>query len=231
MESSLEPNGVRTTVITPTTGTPWLSEAIRSVQAQDKPCKHLVVIDGREYAVKAERILGDLDFMGDVIVLPENTGRMYQGVPSWNGHRIYSAIPKLVNTEYVSFLDEDNWYEPHFVRTVETIAEEGEWDVVTCRRHLWHDGTHLGVDDFESVGKNRFGYILWDTNTLFFRTFVYCQSLATGFFNSREADRKVSELIMRTIGKHRDLQQPLVNYRVRAKLLPFFLPNLRAREG
>lgn len=229
MNSKLASNSVRTTVITPTTGTRWLGEAIRSVQIQERQCRHLVVVDGREHAAKAERILGDLDFMGDVIVLPENTGRMYQGERVWNGHRIYSAVPKLVNTEYVSFLDEDNWYEPHFVRAVETIAEEGEWDMVTCRRHLWHDGTYLGVDDFESVGKNRFGYILYDTNTLFFRTFVYCQSLATGFYRATKADRKVSELIVQTIGKHRDLQQPLVNYRVRAERLPFFLQNLRER--
>ena len=212
---------MKTTVITPTIGTERLRNAIISVQNQSVRCKHLVVIDGAKHESVTRAILKDTGFYGDVIVLPENTGGEWKGY-KWNGHRIYAGIPAIVNTDYISFLDEDNWYQPGFVETM----ERQEKFIVTCRRNIYSiNDEYIGMDNFESIGQNDFGYKLHDTNTLFFNTMLYCANIAKSFYHPLEADKNVSEMIYRLNTDHIHIPKALVNYRCPERLKNFFLLN------
>ena len=104
------------TVITPSVGSPKLLDAIESVKNQTYKCKHLVVIDGFEYQQKLwDMKSGETKYEVDFVVTPENTG-MTGG--NFYGHRIYAAYPHLINSDYILFLDEDNWYEPDHVASL-----------------------------------------------------------------------------------------------------------------
>lgn len=209
---------MKTTVITPTIGTQRLRDAIVSVQEQSVRCNHLVVVDGAQYESNVRAIFHDTKFYGDVIVLPENTGGRWNGY-RWNGHRIYAGIPAIVNTEFISFLDEDNWYKPRFVETMEAADKP----IVTCRRNIYsHDDLYIGVDNFESIGKTGFGYFLHDTNTLFFDTMTYNANIAQSFYYPLGADKNVAERIHQLKAYHTHIETPLVNYRAPERLTEFF---------
>lgn len=146
------------TVITPTIGKPELSKAIESVKAQTYPCRHLVVIDGADHWNKANNICNnfrgidysDTDQKAFIqCVTPENTG-----ANGFYGHRIYAAYPHLINSDYVLFLDEDNWYEPNHVETlIETIEKKQLDFAYSLRRIAGKDGEYLLDDNCESLGK------------------------------------------------------------------------------
>ena len=89
------------TVITPTTGAPYLKQALESVKSQTyENIQHLVVVDGNH--PKAHVMLQEYPDV-DVIELPYPTG-----TDRYNGHRIYGAATYLCRGDYVCFLDEDN---------------------------------------------------------------------------------------------------------------------------
>lgn len=147
------------TVITPTVGSPKLADAVESVQRQTYGnLEHVLVVDGAlEYGYKAREIVEDV---GDrnpglttrhirFIDLPYNTG-----ANGFNGQRIYASIPHLVNSDYVFFLDEDNWYEPdHVASLVETI-ENSKLDWAYSFRKIYSaDKKYLADDNCESLGR------------------------------------------------------------------------------
>ena len=111
------------TIITPTIGSPKLIDAVNSVSKQTYGnIKHLIVVDGREYAAPVFEQLGQPDRQGTkVVITPENTGKTGG---NFYGHRIYAAYPHLLNSDYILFLDEDNWYEPDHVESLVSLAEE-----------------------------------------------------------------------------------------------------------
>ena len=203
------------TVITATTGRDELYDAVKSVQGQD--CKHLLVIDGEKYTEKTVRIMSKSGFKGDLIILPENTG--FDG---YLCHRIYSAIPTLVNTQYVSFLDEDNWYEPDYVeKMIESIIGR---NIATCRRNVYtEEKEFICVDNFESIGWNG-KYHLHDTNTMMFDRELWVNEFAVEMYGKWVNDRYVSNKIYMSLQPYPSihLSNPLVNYRSPERLYNFF---------
>jgi len=138
------------TVITPTIGSPKLKDAIESVANQTYKCKHLIVCDGPEHFDKVYPLAvgGAIQFC----VTPENTGKV--GEQSFYGHRIYAAYPHLVNSDYILFLDEDNWYQPdHVASLIETI-ETQNLDFAYSLRQIYNTNKeYLCDDNCESLGK------------------------------------------------------------------------------
>lgn len=135
------------TVITPTIGSPKLKDAIESVAKQTYKCKHLIVIDGPEYFDVAMKnaTSGNAQF----ICSPENTG-----ANGFNGQRIYAAYPHLVNSDYIAFLDEDNWFEPDHIETLVKTIESKDLDFAYSLRKIHSPtGQYLCNDECESLGK------------------------------------------------------------------------------
>jgi glycosyltransferase involved in cell wall biosynthesis len=141
------------TVITPTIGSPKLLDAVESIKAQTyKHINHLIVIDGPEYASTVYGILPldrnrrDDKNINDVIA-PYNTGS-----DGFYGHRIYAAYPHLVNSDYIFFLDEDNWYAPDHVESLVKVLEQNDF-AYSLRQIYDENKNYLCDDNCESLGK------------------------------------------------------------------------------
>lgn len=139
------------TVVTPTIGTPFLAQAIASVQTQTYPLlEHVLVADGPMYRERVRAMLpSNPAHPVSVFELPHNTG-----AGGFNGHRIYGAMPQLVNGRFVAFLDEDNWFEPEHVATLmEQITVGGLSWAYALRRIVDLDDRVVANDDCESLGQ------------------------------------------------------------------------------
>ena len=148
MQLVIEESPKTVTVITPTIGSPKLKDAIESVKNQTYKCKHLVVIDGPEYRPS----FFDVMSTGvNVVSSPENTGKTGG---NFYGHRIYAAYPHLINSDYILFLDEDNWYESNHVATLIETIEKKNLDFAYSLRQIYDNGRHFRCNDnCESLGK------------------------------------------------------------------------------
>lgn len=138
------------TVITPTIGGPELVDALISVAEQDYEGEvtHLVVVDGRKYLSAVAAAIEVSGTNPTLLVLPENTG--FDG---WNGHRIYASIPVLVNTDYISFLDQDNWYLPNHLSSNIKVIEENNIRLSYSLRSIYSKTKeYLCDDNCESLG-------------------------------------------------------------------------------
>jgi Glycosyl transferase family 2 len=136
----------KVTVITPTTGSHYLKQNVESVATQTyENVEHLVVIDGKEFNSKAMPSL--VLSSATVMMLPHNTGHS-----QYNGHRIYGAVPYLVDSDYVMFLDEDNYIDPTHVETLVKVCETNDW-AFSLRKIIDKDSNFVCLDDCENLGK------------------------------------------------------------------------------
>lgn len=163
-------------VITPTTGSSELVQAIKSVQAQTLNVDHLIVVDGIEHSDKFNSLLSlnNLDNKNiSKLYLPFNTGGN-----GFYGHRIMAAVGHLINHEYVLFLDQDNWFDNNHVETlVELIKTKNCGWVHSLRKITDKEGNFICNDNCESLGK----YPAWTSDNVFHvDTSSYC--FKTSFF-------------------------------------------------
>ena len=138
-------------VITATTGHPNLAKCIQSVQEQSYALiEHLVAVDGPEHEAKVDAVLNALPERHGlkVIRLPHATGK-----GTWNGHRIYGAMPLVMLTDYVCWLDEDNWFDEEHVEDLVRAATSstGGWGF-SLRKIVDTEGNFITLDQCESLG-------------------------------------------------------------------------------
>jgi GT2 family glycosyltransferase len=156
MKLVIEDTPKTVTVITPTIGSPKLLDAIASVATQTYKCKHLIVIDGPDFVDEVMSIINIANMMDpkpniQVIISPENTGKTGG---NFYGHRIYAAYPHLINSDYILFLDEDNWYDPNHVQSLIETIESKNLDFSFSLRKIFNpERTYLLDDNCESLGK------------------------------------------------------------------------------
>jgi glycosyltransferase involved in cell wall biosynthesis len=130
-------------IIVPTCGRPELERALRSVEKQSLDAtniKVLLIVDGVEYLEPVDKILDKgFELRISKFVLPYNCA-------SYGGPARAAAV-MLAQTEWVTFLDDDNWWEPdHLSKALNTAALfEVDWIVATRVIHT-SDGQQLAVD-------------------------------------------------------------------------------------
>jgi glycosyltransferase involved in cell wall biosynthesis len=161
-------------VITATTGSPRLAEAVASVAAQTYrggPIEHWIVVDGHEFEKGARQYAAN----ATVVVLPRNTGGPAAG--NYVCHRIYAAAPWLVDTTYVCFLDEDNAFAPdHIAGLVEAVETLKTTWAHSLRTIVDADGRPICVDACESLAGIRHSVLHTDD----FLVDTNCYLLPTG---------------------------------------------------
>lgn len=137
------------TIVIATTGAAVMEHALRSALAQDNPgTRTWLVVDGPEYQQAASDIC-QRNPGASMLVLPENTG-----ANGFYGHRIYAAVGHLINTDYICFLDQDNWMEPTHVSSLIGAIESNNWHWAHSLRKIHdRDGNYLCLDDCESLGR------------------------------------------------------------------------------
>ena len=133
------------TIITATTGSPYLRKNLESVASQTYgDVQHLVFVDGKEHLYKVEMQLEGIN--ADVIVLPYPTG-----IEQYNGHKMYAAGTYFAKGDYVGYLDEDNWLEPNHIESLMEVADENSF-ACSLRKIVNSDGKFICNDDCESLG-------------------------------------------------------------------------------
>jgi GT2 family glycosyltransferase len=218
-------------VITPTTGKDTVFKAIESVDQQTIKTEHLIVADGEDAmfdlmdkASERNQKYGYEDFdRGEckVITLPENVGGN-----GWYGHRVYAAMPLMVNADYILFLDEDNWFEPNHVETM--IAKIKSKDLMwsySLRRIVDESGQYVFDDDCESLGRNPTYYDhtlnFVDTNCYCFKR-EYLVSVAHHFYGQWGADRPFYKAASTKLPSFGCTGEATVNYRAPEHLMKMF---------
>lgn len=141
------------TVIIPTIGKPEHKDAVYSA-LQSRDSKNDVtpwlILDKPELRIVMEtgwKTFLNFDSM-KLLVLPENTG-----ANGYYGHRIYAACSYLVNSDYIMYLDEDNWYENGHVDSMVECLEETKSDWVYSLRNIYEGDNFICQDNCESLGK------------------------------------------------------------------------------
>lgn len=190
-------------VITPCTGTPELERCIRSVARQSVPCMHLIVADGSQCHKAVCTVVSKLRAQGvlvhdnhRLIQLPYNTG-----ANGMNGHRIYAAMPWLLECDWVALLDEDNFYDSdHIEGLLDAAREQGTQWAHSLRKVCADSGQVLVEDKCESLGLlhqcwDR-GEHFCDTSTLLMRRQLAC-ALSPLWDCPVVADRRVSAELVR----------------------------------
>ena len=160
------------TVIIPTTGSPEVKLAVESVLNQSHPTTCYIVIDGDENVEKTLEVLDSTvnDERVKICSLPINVG-----AKGFYGHRVYAAFTHLIDTEYVGYLDQDNWlYRSHVENCIKTInARNLDW-CYSLRQIYNKQGKMVAFDDCESLGiwPTYHGQHHIDTNCYFIKTDV-----------------------------------------------------------
>lgn len=211
-------------VIIATIGKESLRRAVESVLNQTyKNVRCLVVVDGPRFmwdAMHLASVEGHTDSSRvNIVTLPQNTGA--------NGyvcHRIYGAMPMLVNQDYIFYLDDDNWYDPDHVKNCIDACETNQLDWCYAMRNVYKDGEFLCRDECESVGM----WPVWynpnhshiDTNCYCIRREVAVQ-MAPHWHESRydkdgkvqaSVDTKICEIMKRKHPKFAMVPKFTVNY-------------------
>ena len=142
------------TIITPTIGHERLAQCIESVSKQTyKNIKHLLVIDGPQNYQRVIDTFHEANRTGaaeyvQLATLAENTGG-----GGFYGHRVYAAFPHLVNTDYVAFLDEDNWIADNHIESLVATIEKKDIDWAHSLRKVYVEDKFLADDCCEAIGR------------------------------------------------------------------------------
>ena len=219
---------MKVSVITATTGNPFLAECIESVRAQTyKDVEHIVVVDGEERWENTRRLLASISFprngQGEtdefVTVLPYATGKN-----RYNGHRVYGAATYFADGDFHIWLDDDNALEPtHIEKLVKLVQEKNlDW-AFSLRKIIDKDSNVLCEDNCESLG-------LWpsvlhekdyfvDVNCYFVRKELAVQMSPVWYRKFREPgqmeiDRAIAHVLMNNNLKFDCTRDYTVKYRV-----------------
>lgn len=201
---------MKATVIIPTTGAPTLRQAIVSVLAQTVASQCYVVVDGRGNYDRTDLIVQEFDKKINVAYLPENVG-----ANGFYGHRVYAAFTHLVNTEYLCYLDQDNWFEPeHIEHCLSTIdRKQLQWSY--SLRNIYNGERFACQDNCESLGryKSYHGVNHIDTNSYFLRRELVLQ-LASVWHGGWGQDRVFYSVIKDMLPRYDCTGHYTLNYRV-----------------
>jgi hypothetical protein len=208
------------TVVTATVGHPHLGRALQSVCDQTYAnVRHWVVLDGPEVANDALPVCGRIwshahARTATTLVLPERTG-----MDGWCSHRIYSAIPTLVSSEFVCFLDQDNWFEPEHVEELVAAARSSSDSVAYSLRSI-HDPVKGFVcrDECQSLGPlapsfDTPGEYHIDSNCWLLPTRL-AWKFSTGWLQKYQGDRRFARAIIAACPGLRCTHRYSVNYTV-----------------
>ena len=211
---------MKVVVITPTTGKNTVHRAIQSVKDQivDPTVKitHWIINDGNP----------DFSCGGDVVInLPENTGRA-DGI-LWNGQRIYSGIPFMVNADFVFFLDEDNWFDETHINQMVSLCESQNLDWCYSLRKIYNkEGQYVCNDNIESLGKLRTDEDTFvDMNCYCVRGDLLPQVSPALYHGGWGEDRAFYNALKEVLPKFECTMYYSVNYTAPDRLLNMFLNN------
>lgn len=205
------------TVIIPTTDSPDMVDAIESVLDQTYDTQCYVVSDGPQFQNATAKFLKYIEGRKSikdrikVCNLPINVG-----ANGFYGHRVYAAFTHLVDTEYVMWLDQDNWLQPNHVESCINTIKSKELDWCYSLRNVYNKkGEFVCHDDCESLGKwqTYHGINHIDTNSYCLKTEIAVK-LASAWHGGWGQDRVFLGAVSHHFPKWDCTKEYTVNYRV-----------------
>jgi hypothetical protein len=209
------------TVITPTTGKESLNRLIESVDLQGKDrVFHLLLWDNkRDSSVNPESFNG---VNRHSLVAPNGSGRNNDAPGS-----ILRAVGlMLARTPWVTFADDDVWWECNHLDEIEPLMHSHNWLSVLRRIYKPPNGELIGIDRFESVGDDvcrKVPYEMCDGNTMIFKR-EFGVGAAYLFRETTEYndDRLLYAFLKQYAGPRGKTNQASVNQICPDKLINFF---------
>ncbi|AWX13217.1 hypothetical protein CEP49_00975 [Mergibacter septicus] len=207
------------TVIIPTTGAVELEQAVSSVLTQTYPTHCYLVCDGAEY-VSPKGIEKVLEKYANnkyfhFCCLPINVG-----ANGFYGHRIYAAFSHLIQTKYLAYLDQDNWFEPNHIQDCINSLEHhnADWGYA-LRNIVLSDGRFVCRDDCQSLGawQNFYGENMVDTNAYFLKTEIAIR-VASNWHGGWGQDRHFFNILSQYFPNHICTHKYSVNYRLSGRV-------------
>jgi len=203
------------TVIIPTTGAATVYDAIESVLDQTYDTKCYIVCDGPNFVHAVRNHIKVFETHPNykkilVCNLPLNVG-----ANGFYGHRVYAAFTHLIDTDYVLYLDQDNWFKPNHVESCIKTIREKKLDWCYSLRDIYEDITFICHDDCESLGKwqTYHGVNHIDTNSYCLKTEIAIK-LASAWHGGWGQDRVFFQTVSQYFPKFDCTNEYTANYRV-----------------
>lgn len=203
------------TIVITTIGDPALAQAIEAALSQDHPnTKVWVVINGKEYEHRVTPILAMFkDERLSSWTVPENIG-----YDMLFGCRLLAASCYLVDTDYLLFLNNDDWMDSDHVSSLIKSIEHNGWDWgYSLRKIIDKDGSFLFNDDCESLGKwsafNRAGTHHVDLSCFCLKTTI-APSVAHSLYFRQYHDRTLLTCLMQSYPNFGTSGLYTLNYRL-----------------
>lgn len=211
------------TVITPTSGRPNLLKLIESIRLQNNSNEiyHIILWDDFRQNETISEKPEDLNNENTLsIYVPGNIGEFY-------GSHLRAIGLMLAQTPWVTFADDDVWWEPNHYDNLKEIIDGGyEWGGV--RRIIWNPYTKekIGVDNFESVGDSasrKVPYEMLDGNTMIFkREYGVYASPIYREITTYDDDRRMYSYLKESSESYKILDVPTINQICPNKLVNMF---------
>jgi len=211
------------TVITPTSGRTSLNKLIESIRSQNnsEEIYHIILWD--DFRHDSDINKKPEEFNNDYILsiyVPGDLGNPY-------GSHLRAVGLMLAQTPWVTFADDDVWWEPNHYETLNIIINGGyEWGGV--RRNIWnpYNNTRIGVDNFESVGDSptrKVPYEMLDGNTMIFkREYGVYASPVYREIETYDDDRRMYNYLKECSNSYKLLETPTINQVCPNKLVNMF---------
>lgn len=213
------------TVITPTTGKRSLQTLITSIDNQENAMSvvHLLLWDDvrDDHAGPPETYHSHNRHS---LVLPPGTGRNGQAP----GSQLRAIGLMVARTPWVTFADDDVWWETHHMQALQDGARGLHW--CTTLRTIWgSDGKRIGVDRFESVGDDptrRISFEMVDNNCMMFRRELGVAAARLYRETSEyDDDRLMYHFLKRNAGTRGRTGKPTINHICPEELVDYFKTN------
>jgi len=208
------------TVITPTTGKLSLKKLKESLRTQKVPYIHILLWDD----VRDEKADRPETYQDEATLSICLRGRMVQGRAAGSALRAVGLM--AANTEYVTFADDDVWFDDNHLSSLAEAISGKNW-VFSLRKIYSPAGEYIGIDRFESIGdETKLPYQLVDNNSNMFRR-QYGVSAAQFYRETKEYndDRMMYAFLKQYAGQPGKTGMATVNQICPARLEQFFRKN------
>jgi len=221
------------TIITPTTGKSSLNRLFESLEAQSVGWVHILLWDEKRegeflfpnadtYLVKYPKDLECATQIGYRYCIEIPDSIVQEGAA---GSALRAIGLMAANTPYVTFADDDVWYEPNHLQNLMDAVNGREW--AYCRRKIWaNENDYIGIDNFESVGDSptrKFPYEMVDNNTMIFsRRFGSSGAILYRETTEYNDDRLMYGFLKKHAGEPGKILEATINQVCPSRLEPMF---------
>lgn len=207
------------TIITPTTGKNSLHKLIDSIKKQNISVHHILLWDDKREGQYIEKYKQNNYILDSLNI----SGKSVQGIAY--GSMLRSIGLMAAQTEYVTFADDDVFWDEGHLKTMLFSLQDKNW--VFCKRKIYNKEEYLGIDNFESVGEEaKTPYKMVDNNCMLFKRRLGTSAAVlyreTQNYND---DRLMYAFLKKYGGSPSKTNLATINQNCPAKLVDFFRTN------